>query len=447
MTKVGDRVLHAHSALADEQNYQSDRSYPPFFSAFHSQEIWFSGATGVERVSEQIVFPSADLMSQVTLSDGRFLFAVQNDKPVLQGASDRRTRYLNPWAVIFDWSKADADDPKSLRVAGSEVYRDYPRTVLERKTPNGVQKLFLDTKTGFPVKLDFEEPNPLWGQRHVEYVYSTWVQHEDAQISSAAFRLADGDIELSQTTGPVDLLPASQASALLQMPPAPSAPPAGNAGLLQALTPSPVKVGATYVLAQRFYNEAVTLAGDEIYLFDSTQNEERAKLDHEQIRNLFPGQHKINVVVTDFAWPHVGGVRYWVAQGATIIAHKAEKPVLQNIVDRRWTLKPDELEQHRASAKFKFVGLDSPQQFAGGAITMIPIDGIGSEVALAAFVAADRFLWASDYIQDTSAPAAYTTDVWNAVQRAGFKPERFAAEHVALNQWEVIEKLQSGNKQ
>ena len=176
-------------------------------------------------------------------------------------------------------------------------------------------------------------------------------------------------------------------------------------------------------------------------MFDTTQGETRARFDAEQIQKLFPVHSKINVVVTDLAWPHVAGVRYWVAHGATIISHPAARPFLQRIIERRWTRNPDDLEKHR-EAKLKFVAVDSPKSLAGGKITIVPIDGIGSEVALACFVANDRFLWASDYVQDLSEPTSYTTDVWNAVQRARLDPKQVAAEHIELTDWEKIRALQ-----
>jgi hypothetical protein len=186
----------------------------------------------------------------------------------------------------------------------------------------------------------------------------------------------------------------------------------------------------------------VTQVGDEIFLFDATQGEERAKKDAEAIGKLFPGYKKLSVVITDLAWPHVAGVRYWVANGATIIAHKAAREFLQSVVDRRWTLAPDLLEQRRETAKLKFVGVDAAYQLAGGAISLHPIDGIGSEVALMAFLAPDRFLWASDYIQTVAEPSAYASEVWRAVQRDGLHPERTAAEHLPLTPWARIEALQ-----
>jgi hypothetical protein len=111
-------------------------------------------------------------------------------------------------------------------------------------------------------------------------------------------------------------------------------------------------------------------------------------------------------------------------------------------VDRRWTLAPDLLEQRRETAKLKFVGVDAAYQLAGGAISWHPIDGIGSEVALMAFLAPDRFLWASDYIQTVAEPSAYASEVWRAVQRDGLHPERTAAEHLPLTPWARIAALE-----
>ena len=86
-------------------------------------------------------------------------------------------------------------------------------------------------------------------------------------------------------------------------------------------------------------------------------------------------------MVTDLAWPHVAGLRYWVANGATIVAHRAAREFLQSVVYRQWTLTPDLLAQKRKTARLKFVGFDAAYQLAGGATSLHPIDGIGSEVA------------------------------------------------------------------
>ena len=114
----------------------------------------------------------------------------------------------------------------------------------------------------------------------------------------------------------------------------------------------------TYILANPGYREVVTKVGDDVFLLDATQGEQRAREDEEQIAKLFPGKHKLTVVVTDLAWPHVSGLRYWVASGAAVLAHKTAYNFLQSVIDRKWTLAPDFLEQHRETIKFKFTGVD-----------------------------------------------------------------------------------------
>ena len=436
--RVGQSVVHYRAADASEQNYQSDRTYPPFFSAMEAKEAWFDPRTGVERTSIQTTFPGGGPSpAQVTLTDATRAFRMAKESLKILPATSMQSRYLNPWAVVCDWAAAG-----NARVAGREPYRDYVRIVLARSTPSGEQRLFLDPKTGYPVKLDLTEKHYLWGQRHIEYVYTNWTLAGGVMVPGSSFRLADSQIEISQTTGDVETV-AQSAAPSLSLPDAPPQSPDSLPLFLQPIDPKTERIGPnTYLLSNPGYTEAVTRVGDEVFLFDATQSEERSKKDAQAIARLFPGFKKVTLVVTDLAWPHVAGVRYWVANGATIIAHQAAREFLQTVVDRRWTLEPDLLEQQRTTAKLKFVGVDATYKLAGGVISLHPIDGIGSEVALMAYLSPDRVLWASDYIQTVEQPTSYAAEVWSAAQRDGLHPERTVAEHLPLTPWTTIERLQ-----
>jgi|GEM_PF-781038 len=436
--RSGQSVIHYRAVAAAEQSFQSDRTYPPFFSTMLIREGWFDPQSAVERVSVQTTFPgNGPFPAAVMFTDAKRAFGLAKEKLNALPRTSMQLRYLNPWTVIADWSAAG-----DVRFAGREVYRDYPRVVLVRTLPDGEQRLFIDPKSGFPLKLDLIEKNYLWGQRHIEYLYTNWTLRGGMMWPGSSFRLADGKTEISQTTGDVEMIP-PDASPLLSLPKEPAQSADALPLFLQPLDLTVVQVGPkTYLLSNPGYTEAVTEIGNEIFLFDPTQGEGRAKKDAEAIARLFPGQHKLTVVVTDLAWPHVAGVRYWVATGTTIIAHKAAQQFLQDVIDRRWTLAPDLLEQRRKTAKLKFFWVDTVYTMAGGAISLHPIDGIGSEVALMAYLVADRFLWASDYIQTVARPSSYASEVWSAVQRDGLRPERTAAEHLPLTPWSKIEELQ-----
>ncbi|HSE22508.1 MAG TPA: hypothetical protein VLB68_12660 [Pyrinomonadaceae bacterium] len=435
--RANHSLVHYRAVAASEQNYQSDRTYPPFFSAMEVKEAWLDPRSGVERVSTQTTFPGGGPPPQVSFTDQAHAYALVKEQMRLLPRPSMQSRYLNPWNVIADWVAAG-----DARFAGKGEYRDYPRIVLARLTSDGEQRLFVDPKTGFPLKLDLDEKHYLWGQRHIEYVYTNWTLSGDVMLPGSSFRLADGKTEISQTFGDVEII-APDTAPSLSLPEGPAPPADTLPRFLQPLDLKVVQVGPkTYLLSNPGYTEAVTRIGNEVFLFDATQGEERGRKDAEAIARLFPGKLKVTVVVTDLAWPHIAGLRYWVASGATIIAHKAAREFLQSVIARRWTLAPDLLEQRRKTTHLKFVGVDGPYSLAGGAISLHPIDGIGSEVALIGYLVSDRFLWASDYIQTVSQPTSYASEVWRAVKRDGLTPERTAAEHLPLTPWSKIEELQ-----
>jgi hypothetical protein len=436
-TRADKQVIHLRTVAAAEQNYQSDRTYPPFFSAMQVKEEWFDPQTGADRLSTQTTFPGGGGPAQTTLTDAARAFGLVGSdwRPLPESAL--QSRWLNPWAVIRDWAAAgDASG------GGFETYRDYARVVLERATPVGKQRLFLDPKSGFPVKLEFEEKHYLWGQQHIEYLYSNWTMGGGVLIAGSSFRLADGKVEISQTAGQVEVI-ARDAAPSMDLPQSPTTVADSLPLFLQPIDPEVKQIGPNiYLLSNPGYTEAVTRVGDEVILFDATQGGERARKDAAAIGRLFPGYKKVTLVVTDLAWPHVAGVRYWVANGATVIAHGAARDFLQSVVDRRWTLAPDLLESRRDKSKLNFVGIASAHSLVGGAVSLYPIDGIGSEVALMGYIPADRFLWASDYIQTVAKPSLYATEVWRAVQREQLHPERTAAEHLPITPWSKIDELQ-----
>ncbi len=244
--RASQSVIHYHAVSAAEQNYQSDRTYPPFFSAMHVEEAWFDPQTGVERLSTQTTFPgSGPTAVRVVTTDATRAFGVAEEHLTPLPPTSAQSRNLNPWTVIADWAAAS-----DVRFAGSETYRDYPRYVLVRNTPAGQQRLFLDPKSGFPVKLDFEENHYLWGQRHIEYLYTNWTLAGGVMVPGSSFRLADGKIEISRTTGEVEILPLAAAPSLA-LPETPSQPADALPLFLQPIDPTTTQVGPkTYLLNQ-----------------------------------------------------------------------------------------------------------------------------------------------------------------------------------------------------
>ena len=427
-------VLHTRDIDAVEQNYQSA---PPFITFFNSHESWFDPKTGVERIATESRVPGSppfDRGTALNTRDG--VYAVRDSAITRSPGVPGSGRKLNAWAVLADWRAAT-----DVALGHETVFQGYPRTVLTHRGEFGEERLFLDPKTYLPVKLDREEPHYLWGQVHVEYEYLLWRRISGAMIPVSCARVVDGFKEISRTVGLAEWID-SGAAPSLAVPALPA--PAGDATplFLQPIEVKTVDVApGTFLTTNPGYTEAFTRIGDTVYVLDATQGERRAEQDLAWVAKTFGRGFKLFVVVTDLAWPHVAGVRFWVAQGAAVVSHRESKDFLARVVAHRWTRAPDLLERRRSSAKFRFVPVDKSLDVGRGQLRLIAIDGIGSEGALMAWRPDQRFLWASDYIQSVTAPAAYTDEVCAAVKRSAISPERVAAQHIPLTPWSTVAKL------
>ncbi len=315
--------------------------------------------------------------------------------------------------------------------------------VLTRAGVAGPERLYLDPRTGYPVALERTEAHYLWGQVAVAYLYSTWQSDGHAAYPGATFRLVDGATNIARSIGEFGWVPADSAPSLAV--PAASPMPLALPGFLQPTPPDTVRIGASaFLLVNRGYTEAVVLARDTVWMLDATQGDERARQDSVWIGRLFPGRHPIALVVTDLAWPHIAGVRWWVANGATVVSHSISRPFLEQVVARRWTLSPDRLERARPRPALHFRPVRDSLVLAAGALRLYPIDGIASEGALMAYVAPEQFLWASDYVQTLTGPSQYALEVAAAARRAGIAPARLAAQHLRLTDWAVLARVTAG---
>lgn len=450
------RVLRYAFRDLVSQDFQSDRPYPPYLTLEWGGTFWGDPVARTQRLEEQPFGLGQQAPRPLVLLHGpRATYAARDTTlaPFPGGhALSLRARPLDAWTTIADWRTALGQGTGAPRVVARCPYREWPRVVLERAGADGPERLFVDPKSGLPVKLERREPHALWGDVRVEYLWTNWEAVAGARAPLAAYRLVDGAVDVARLIGPPALVPRDSAPPLAVPADAPAtltgAPAASrpDADRPDADRPDTVRVGThAFLLVSRAYTSAVVLARDTVWVLDATLGERRATADAEWVARLFPGRHPVAVVVTDLAWPHVAGVRHWVARGATVVSHAASEPFLRRVVARRWTLQPDALERLRrtrpAAAALHFRAVHDALAVAGGALALHAIDGLGSEGALMAWLPGDRFLWAGDFVQTVRAPSAYAAEVAAAVQRAGLAPERVAAMHLPVTSWAAVAAL------
>ncbi len=419
----GDSVLSFQGTDTDVYNYQSDRWYPPYAGASSPVDSWFDPPSRVERVGAGGHRPALLLAEHaaVVVHD-----STMTPSPQALSAFGSR-RGLDPWAIMADFS-ADT----RVKVAGRCWIRDYWRVTLTRPGEIGEDRLYLDPVSAFPVQFSRTESHYLWGRVRTDYRYLTWY---DQLLPAAASREIDG-LPDAYRIYTASRLVARDSAPSFGLPDHLADMPRVVPQFLQAIPPDTIRVSPNLFLLRNIgYTEAIALVRDTVWILDATQSEQRAALDSAWIGKLFPGRHPLMLVVSDLAWPHIAGVRYWVAQGATVISHRMSAGPLTLVIERRWSDSTDLLERRRATTKFRFRAVDQPTELAGGAIRVVPLQGAGSEGGLGVWIPGEKFWWASDYVQQLDRPTLYGREMIGTVRSAGVEPERFGAEHVGLADW------------
>jgi hypothetical protein len=442
---LGDSVVRLATIVETSWAYQSDRNYAPYLRAYTPATVYIDPASGIEAsVSPGEAVLTGPLTVRLSDRNGTYL---KRDTTLVPSAGNRtpaeRARMLDPWAVLADWSS----EGQQTSHAGRCYYRDEWRETLMRRVNGIPQLLYLDTETAFPVALETRERNYLWGDVRVEYIYSTWLAVAGGFFPIASFRIVDGLEDVVRTVGfqpsfgpDVARIPLVNSPLIRSLPSTPME--ATIPGFLRPSPPDTVRVSQDiYVLKNPGYSEVVALVADTIFVLDATQAEARARADFAWAAKLFGANHPIVVIVTDAAWPHVAGVRFWVAHGATIVTQRDNEGFIRRVIEQRWTLDADEMERSRAKMALRLILVDDTTAFANNRVLAAHINGAAAEGALMVFFRADRFLWASDFIQDIDHPTLYATDVWRAVRRHALSPDMVGAEHIPLVEWSRVDSL------
>ena len=119
--------------------------------------------------------------------------------------------------------------------------------------------------------------------------------------------------------------------------PGAAAPPAAAA---TAGTPSEKLADGVYLILGGYASVAVDFK-DYIVVIEGPQSEERASAIIAEAKRLIPNKPIRYVVNTHHHFDHSGGLRTFVAEGATVITHQINKPYYEQLFTAPHTLNPD----------------------------------------------------------------------------------------------------------
>ena len=194
-------------------------------------------------------------------------------------------------------------------------------------------------------------PNPVVGDMYYENVYTQYRevggvqvprfhQHQDYDDGAHAPNVSGGDHAFGLET--VSDLQANVADAALTVP-----------DVVRSARIQPVRVESerlgdgVWLIGGASHHSVAVEFGDHAAVIEAPLNEERSLAVIDEVYRLMPGKPIRFIVTTHHHWDHLGGLRTYVHEGATVITHEGNKPYYQEVLRAGpWTLEPDRFSLH-----------------------------------------------------------------------------------------------------
>ena len=349
-----------------------------------------------------------------------------------QLAQITRDLELSPERLLFT-ARAAAD----LRVAPGRDLHGIPNHAVAFTHGDRKMTLYFNTHTGMPTMLQSvdEDVFGIWGEVTRERWYSFWTLQPGGwqypqQMTTTwnGMPFSDETVLTIKVNEPVDeslfAVPDDTKAAFRKALAAP-APPAGMRSLRLDVSKAIHLTPDVVVLPGAW---AVTLVrqADGIVVLEAPIGSAYSEQVIAAASKIFPVMAIKAVVTTSDAWPHLGGVREYVARGIPVYALDLNLPILERLVAAKYPA-PDRLAGNPQPASWQTVSHRTVIGDGTTRIELVPVRGEGSERMMAAYLPGLHLLYASDLLQYNRDRTSFFNPVYPAELAAAVEREDITA--------------------
>ena len=152
----------------------------------------------------------------------------------------------------------------------------------------------------------------------------------------------------------------------------------------------------------------------------------------------FPGVPVKAVITTSDSWPHIGGVREYVAHGTPVYVLDRTAPLIERFLKAPRTRYPDTLANKPRKADLRRVSSKTVIGSGPNRIEIYPIHGETSERQMMVYFPEHKLLYGSDPFQELDGSFFFpqtVSELENAVERQHLAVDRFFMMHIEVTPW------------
>jgi hypothetical protein len=157
----------------------------------------------------------------------------------------------------------------------------------------------------------------------------------------------------------------------------------------------------------------------------------------------FPGLKIKGVVTTSDAWPHIGGLREYVARGIPIYALDLNRSILQRLLVAPHSIHPDALALHPKAARVEYVSKRSQVGTGSNAFDLIPMRTVTGERQMVVYFPGQKVLYSSDAFQRGRSGEFFLpqtlSEIVDVARREKLEVMTDVGMHIGPTSWKEIE--------
>jgi glyoxylase-like metal-dependent hydrolase (beta-lactamase superfamily II) len=326
---------------------------------------------------------------------------VFNQNITAMQANSNWNQGLNIWTTPWGFLKGAAANNATVRQQGGQQVVSFSPPL---KSPSGQAY----TVTGYingqnlVSKVETRVDNAVVGDLLVEFEYPSYQNMNGVQVPTRIVQRQAGMPTFEATISAATANPPNLAELLTVPPPPagraggppPGAPPAAAAGgpPVEKLGEGAFKIGGNYV------SLAVDM-GDHILVVESGQSDARGLAVMAAAKQAIPNKPIRFVVNSHPHFDHASGLAAAAAEGATILTHRNNEPVLERLLAGPRTLTGDSLSKvtSRRTNVVEGVGdRDVRRGSNGKVVELLRVPNEHSDGMLVVYLPAEKVLWSAD---------------------------------------------------
>ena len=435
---------------------QSERPNGPYLTEFDTvSEVHDFAGGRYRRKVDGTVFPFGPFWSGIVVDRTAAMRVGANGQAAAtpqQAQLARERLALSPERLLL--TALDATDH---HLEADAVLQDVPQRVVAFMLDGAPVRVYLNAYTLLSTAVDYAGPlarTAFWsflGDVTLRTYYSFWWLakgglHYPMQWNMESNGLPDGmlhihALRIDEAVAEADLAIPDAVRAAYD----PNARPADRDNTPLGLASQPAQEPAPgIVFTPGEWNPTIVPQDDGIVIVEAPISSGYAVKVLAEARRRFPGLPVKALITTSDAWPHLAGVRQYVAEGIPIYALDLNKPILDRVIGAAYTSRPDALQAHPRKADYRLVKGKTTLGTGANRIELYSMRGETSERQMMVYFPAHRLLYGSDAFQPDNKGGYFypqtISELTDAVARERLAVDTFFMMHADPTPWPALAK-------